>query len=123
MKNKNNNEIIITLEMPIPSINKYWKPRIIKGRFNGMYLTKEGKAYKEALNLTARTQIKEPIQDEIGLSIYFYVNRKNRDIDNMLKPVLDALEGILYINDRQINKLFVYKYISEIEHVTIKTVS
>jgi crossover junction endodeoxyribonuclease RusA len=45
--------------------------------------------------------------------INFYLgNRPSLDVDNMSKPILDAMEGVVYDNDRQIIQ-------AEITHVPI----
>jgi crossover junction endodeoxyribonuclease RusA len=45
--------------------------------------------------------------------INFYLgNRPSLDVDNMSKPILDAMEGVVYDNDRQITQ-------AEITHVSI----
>jgi Holliday junction resolvase RusA-like endonuclease len=46
----------------------------------------------------------EPLTSELkAVIINFYaLNEPSVDIDNMSKPILDALQGIAYVNDRQI---------------------
>jgi Holliday junction resolvase RusA-like endonuclease len=39
---------------------------------------------------------------KLGMSVVFYVHNINTDIDNLLKFVLDALQGAIYANDRVI---------------------
>ena len=50
-----------------------------------------------------------PTLDNIECKIEVEFKRKGRDIDNFLKPLFDALEGILYQNDKQIFKLEITK--------------
>ncbi len=41
-----------------------------------------------------------------SLMIDYYPNTKRlRDLDNLLKPILDALEGQVYLNDNQVDML------------------
>lgn len=35
----------------------------------------------------------------------FYRETELGDLDNLVKPILDALEGITYLNDRQVSDL------------------
>ena len=42
------------------------------------------------------------------------------DADNIAKVVCDALNGVTYFNDRQICKLNVEKYYSEIPKISVK---
>jgi Holliday junction resolvase RusA-like endonuclease len=39
---------------------------------------------------------------KLGMSVVFYVHNMNKDIDNLLKFVLDALQGAICANDRVI---------------------
>jgi Holliday junction resolvase RusA-like endonuclease len=39
---------------------------------------------------------------KLGISVVFYVHNMNKDIYNLLKFVLDALQGAIYANDRVI---------------------
>lgn len=41
---------------------------------------------------------------------YFPVGVMQGDLDNIIKPVLDAMTGGLYLNDRQIERLLVRKF-------------
>ena len=40
--------------------------------------------------------------DDVLVDVEFYVSDFNKDIDNMAKFLLDALQGPLYTNDRQV---------------------
>lgn len=40
---------------------------------------------------------------------YFPHSARKRDIDNLLKPVLDAFEGLIYDNDNQVDVILVYR--------------
>ena len=43
---------------------------------------------------------------------FYNTNHPSLDLDNMSKPILDSLEGIVYLNDRQIRQ-------AELTHVPI----
>lgn len=77
------------------------------GNFPRMYMTSEGKALKEQYILEARTQWKgELLVDDVCMSIVFYFkNKRKRDLDNQNKLIMDSLEGIVYENDRQVSEL------------------
>jgi hypothetical protein len=51
--------------------------------------------------------VKEPLEsDRIDLDIWFEAVRGMRpDVDNILKPILDALNGIVYADDRQVRSV------------------
>lgn len=64
-------------------------------------------AYKEALAQEARKHIDRPIRShDIAIDV-FYSSTVSAvaDLDNILKPTLDALKGIAYLDDRQVREL------------------
>lgn len=69
-----------------------------------VYMTKEGKFLKEGYQFQAKTQYKgEPLEGKLEISIGLYFEDKRiHDIDNFGKILLDALTGILWIDDSQI---------------------
>jgi Holliday junction resolvase RusA-like endonuclease len=71
-----------------------------------------------------------PIDGPIGLEATFYLSRPTRllrksdpdeailhfkmpDLDNLLKGLLDALNGIVWYDDRQVCQILARKYFSE----------
>lgn len=53
------------------------------------------------------------MQGELRLTITFYLpNRRNGDIDNFCKAMLDGLEGRLFENDKMIYELNLKKYLN-----------
>jgi Holliday junction resolvase RusA-like endonuclease len=38
----------------------------------------------------------------VGVNVTFYGARPNADIDNLLKSVLDAIQGVLIVDDKQV---------------------
>ena len=44
-----------------------------------------------------------PLIGAVGLQVTFYRESELGDVDNLLKPIQDALQGIVYHNDRQIS--------------------
>jgi crossover junction endodeoxyribonuclease RusA len=42
----------------------------------------------------------EPLQGELSARIiYFFTDSTNRDVDNIIKPILDALKGLVFVDD------------------------
>ena len=77
-------------------------------------MIREGKELKELYQSEARKQYKGKVMSvncdmEI---ILFFKDKRRRDVDNYSKLVLDALEGVVYEDDKQIQKLTVEKRIS-----------
>jgi|TARA_R110000822_G_C15180778_1_gene480350 crossover junction endodeoxyribonuclease RusA len=74
----------------------------------GIALSKTGRLFREHVV----TQVEEDGQDlglegKLSVSIeLFEPNKRRRDIDNLIKPLLDALEAAnVFVNDFQINSL------------------
>lgn len=81
-----------------------------RGRHPAMYMTAEGKALKESYGLQARLQWRrKPLTGrlQITLTLYFGTRRKS-DWDNYNK-CLDALNGIVWEDDEQIQEATVIK--------------
>lgn len=49
------------------------------------------------------------VQELTATIIYFYVGDTSLDVDNIAKPILDALKGIVYPDDHLITQLVVRK--------------
>jgi Holliday junction resolvase RusA-like endonuclease len=65
-------------------------------------ISEEGRRFKVRCELAAQAQCKQPLQGDISVRGVVYFKDHRRDLDNVLKPLLDALQGIAYRNDRQI---------------------
>ena len=44
-----------------------------------------------------------PVADPVALSIVYFYSETAMDVDNVPKPISDALEGLVYIDDSQVN--------------------
>ena len=95
----------IELVLPYPpSLNHYWRrvgPRTL--------LSKAGRKYRERLTSIVRSQGLPPIEGWLECWITaFPPDRRRRDVDNLLKALLDGLEHSgLYGNDYQIASLHI----------------
>lgn len=98
---------MIKLSLPFPpSVNHYWG-QFGKQRFIG----KKGKEFRLAV---AEACLEEEVQALEGpLSIHitlFPPDRRARDIDNVIKPLLDAMEHAgCFENDNQITELHIMR--------------
>lgn len=52
----------------------------------------------------ARQYFTKPLESDLEVRMAFYVKGKRGDCDNLQKSLLDALNGIAWIDDRQIVK-------------------
>lgn len=83
-----------------------------RGNFPSRYMTKRGKDLKEDYQWQVKSQYKgKPMTGLIGMmvSLYFGNKRKN-DIDNFNKIVYDALTGLVWVDDSQIEWVRTQKY-------------
>lgn len=66
-------------------------------------------SWREDVEDAARNAIDpriQPIEDDVEIGVVYYHDEGAPhlpDQDNMLKPIQDALQGIVYINDRQLS--------------------
>src|SRR5687767_13160385 len=44
----------------------------------------------------------DPLEDEVQLRITYFHENAPLDVDNMIKPIQDALNGLAYVDDRQV---------------------
>ena len=101
---------IILLGNPL-STNNIWRTTSSRG-FQATYMTKAGKTLKESYQWQTKSQCKQPCSKKkmsITIALYFGDKRK-RDIDNYHKLSLDALSGIVYEDDSQIQRMVVEKF-------------
>ena len=65
-------------------------------------------AYENAIGLAARTAMKgaNPITGDVELWCLFELRsaRHAGDVDNMVKAIADALNGVAYVDDRQVTR-------------------
>lgn len=100
------------IQLPYPpSVNTYY--RTFKGR---ILISAPGRAYRQLIlstigHLTRMDKIIEctPIGFDIFMHVLVYPpDKRRRDLDNILKALLDALQhGGLYKDDSQISKLVI----------------
>lgn len=91
----------IRLDYP-PTVNTYYR----RGGHT-MYLSPSGREYKR--NAAAALYGMSPLTGRIGVQIELAAPNKTRDtdIDNRIKAVCDALQGVAFEDDRQIDQLIV----------------
>ena len=44
-----------------------------------------------------------PVADPVALSIVYFYSETAMDVDNIPKPISDALKGLVYVDDSQVN--------------------
>ncbi len=99
---------MIELELPFPpSVNHYYR-RVGKRTI----ISREGRSFRNKVCSILSALALEPFTGPLVIDIEVYPpNEHRRDIDNLQKSLLDALEhGGMYKDDSQITKLVVQKY-------------
>lgn len=96
----------LTLPWP-PTANMYWR-HVVIGKRAQVYVSKEGKEYQ--INVAAAVLSHgwpRFFEDKIAIEIVAYApDHRLRDIDNLLKPTLDALaRADVFSNDNQVDNL------------------
>lgn len=83
-----------------------------RGRFACLYMNGKCKALKEDYITQARQQcVGDPITDDVKVVVHLYFGTKRQvDWDNFHKLSMDALEGIVFENDSQIQEAHVFKH-------------
>jgi Holliday junction resolvase RusA-like endonuclease len=101
------------------------RPRLGKGR---VYTPKRTKAQEEKIKLFALLEMRvkrllKPFEGRICLDVEIVQKSRRGDIDNHVKLVSDALNGIVYVDDEQIDEIHVWRTICDDGEKTIITVS
>lgn len=103
----------ITLRLPYPiSTNRYWRARVVNG-IAMTYVSAEAKAFKQEAAILAKyagIKLKAgPMQVSLmlhpKLTTSGEASRVQPDIDNCLKVMLDSLNGLAWVDDKQVRRL------------------
>lgn len=96
--------IALTLPEP-PSANRYWRHN--RGR---THLSSEAIAYRQAVaNAALRARVGKPLDGPVVLTVRWFRARRSGDLDNRLKQLGDALQGVLLQSDAQIAELHAFR--------------
>jgi len=84
---------------------------VFRGKFPTVYMTKQGKNLEEQYRSEATNQYHgKVLTGDVEMGIFlFFQDKRRRDVDNYNKLVLDSLEGIIFEDDKQIQKLTIVK--------------
>lgn len=102
----------VTITTPYVSTNALYTIN----RYNGKrVLTKKARVHKEAIAWEAKEQIgsRKPMAGVLVVEVHWYMpDQRRRDLDN-IKMVLDALTGVLWVDDSNIWQLRMFKYVDK----------
>lgn len=89
------------------------RPRVTA---RGTFLPKRSQQFREDFQMLLRASFHEqPLTAPLSVTLHFYkpvktIAPKFGDIDNLEKAVLDACNGILWLDDRQIVEMHSHKH-------------
>lgn len=99
----------LTLPYP-PLANRMYRTRRTR---NGAALTYKSSEYQvfcaEVAALATIAGV-EPTDNPVELVIHSYRPQRSGDVDGVIKPVLDSLQGLAYTNDKQVIALHVRRF-------------
>jgi crossover junction endodeoxyribonuclease RusA len=87
-----------------PSLNRLY--RVVRGR---PILSREAREYRARVQVMLLAEGYRPTSSPVAPSIWLYRPRRTGDADNALKALLDALNGILWLDDSQVVELHLYR--------------
>ncbi len=97
------------LELPYPpSVNMYWR-HTKAGRH---YISAEGKAFRETVGwIVKQARASERLTEKLDVTVQIFPpDKRRRDIDNVFKSLLDALQHAGgYEDDFQIDRLAIVR--------------
>lgn len=79
------------------------------GRNGRRFTSREYQAWKKAVAAHALAAGIRPIEGPVRVALLIAFSSRRPDLDNAIKPVLDALTGVAYMNDRQVHELHALK--------------
>ena len=79
------------------------------------FLYKAGKIYKTLVATIAKTEFKKPLENNnVCMEIrYYFPDNRRRDVTNYDKSPIDALSGIAFKDDSQIQECMLKKYVDK----------
>lgn len=87
-----------------PSLNRLY--RVVNGR---PILSREARDYRARVQRQLAAEGYRPTSSPVAPSIWLYRPRRTGDADNALKALLDALNGLLWVDDSQVCELHLYR--------------
>ena len=101
-----------TIHLNPISTNALYFNIIRNGRIGFKVLTKQGKEFKEQFKKQYQEEVTAPAPAYKTERLYIkllitFGTQRPRDLDNCLKAILDALEGLAYTDDNQLDQIHI----------------
>ncbi|HXI15228.1 MAG TPA: RusA family crossover junction endodeoxyribonuclease [Chloroflexota bacterium] len=97
-------DVNVTLPYP-PTANTYYRHVGYK-----TLISAKGRQYRVQVELACLVDGVRPLSGPVALTLRFYRPRRIGDLDNMFKPLLDAMKGYAYADDSQVVELHAYRF-------------
>lgn len=93
------------LGRPVPAVRMTQRSKF-KSKSAQRYL-----AYKQVIGWAAKSENVQMIKTDVHVTAkaHLHLGSRDMDVDNLGKSVLDSLNGIAWIDDRQVTKLTIEK--------------
>jgi crossover junction endodeoxyribonuclease RusA len=98
--------IKLTLPLP-PSANRLWRMDRAQGF---MRKSRKAKEYYKLVSWEARLKGIEPLDGDVIVVLQVYRAQRSGDLDNKIKPLLDALQGVAFHDDKQVIEIHAFRY-------------
>ena len=99
----------VNIQLPLPpSTNAMWRSlaRMKGGKpFVTVVLSAEGRQFKKDAATWLLAQRTEVLAGPVSVRIVVYFPNRRGDMDNRIKPILDVLQGVAFMNDSQVEHL------------------
>lgn len=115
----------MTFVIPDQPVGK-GRPRVVNGH---AYTPERTRTHENKIVMLARNAMilsgEEPFTGLVSISIWFYLpnHRSEPDIDNLIKAVLDGLNGVAYTDDKQVVAVHAYKHFNTCPRTEIEILS
>jgi Holliday junction resolvase RusA-like endonuclease len=102
----------VNFTVPVNPIGVNETYRVVRfGKRAGLAKTSTAKAYQDAIRICARRAMRgeRPNTRPVEVSLCFTFRTSRSDIDGPVKSTLDAMNGIVYLDDSQIQRLAIQR--------------
>lgn len=102
---------ILNLTLPYPPQQNHYYA-VYRGR---KVLSAKGRQYKSDVLTICRVERVTPIAGNLQVTFRAFRPRKVGDLDNLIKGILDSLQGSAFENDKQIIEIHAYRYDDKVD--------
>jgi crossover junction endodeoxyribonuclease RusA len=92
------------LTLPLPPSGNHRNGLSTRGARVRIFRRDATKAFRRLVGLVVKAAGVRPTTEAVAVELDVYPNREGRDLDNIEKTLWDALEGLVYDNDKRIRR-------------------